>query len=69
MEGIGKGIGQAILLLCLSAAIIAASIVGCVIWVLDDDSIRSHHPLTPRLELIIDSGRVDTMYVYKAERK
>jgi hypothetical protein len=32
-------------------------------------TIRTHHRLTPRMELIIDSGRVDTMYVYKAEGK
>jgi len=30
---------------------------------------NTHHRLTPRLELIIDSGRVDTMYVYKVEGK
>ena len=69
MEGIGKGLGQAILVFCLLSAILAAAIVGGIVWFLDDDSIRSHHPLTPRLELVIDSGRVDTMYVYKVERK
>jgi len=30
----------------------------------EHQTIRSHHRLTPRLELVIDSGRVDTMYVY-----
>jgi len=31
-------------------------------------TIRTPHRLTPRLELIIDSGRVDTVFIYKAER-
>jgi hypothetical protein len=60
-----------ILLLCF---IVFMTICGYA-FVLNTDittpptTIRSRHPLTPRLELIIDSGRVDTIFIYKAERK
>jgi len=40
-----------------------------VFFIKQPTTIRTHHRLTPRLELIIDSGRVDTMYVYKVELK
>ena len=29
------------------------------------EGIHSRHRITPRLELVIDSGRVDTVFVYK----
>jgi hypothetical protein len=60
-----------ILLLCF----IVFMIICGYAFVLNTDmttpptTIRTHHRLTPRLELVIDSGRVDTIYVYKVERK
>lgn len=33
----------------------------------EERGIRSRHRLTPRLELVIDSGRVDTVFVYKLQ--
>jgi hypothetical protein len=69
MEGIGKGLATVFIWACIICGILGIAIATTVYKLLDDDSIRTHHRLTPRLELVIDSGRVDTMYVYKVEKK
>jgi len=51
-------------------AIVMLLLIGIIIGLNIPESespptIRSRHRLTPRLELVIDSGRVDTVFVYK----
>jgi hypothetical protein len=51
--------------------VVALFLIGLVVEFGDkcDGTIRTHHRITPRMELIIDSGRVDTAFIYKAEGK
>jgi len=52
-------------------ALVWGFIMGSFTLILTTPSttIRTHHRLTPRMELVIDSGRVDTIFIYKAEGK
>jgi|TARA_B110000908_G_C10154644_1_gene403034 hypothetical protein len=65
MEGIGKGVISAIVLLCI---ICVVSIWGgweLIDIVFIDDTIRSRELITPELELTIKDNVVDTFYVYR----
>ena len=66
MDSIGKGLGE--VFGCLITITIAA-IIGCIAFVcyyfFSDDSIKSEHPIKPKIELVIKDNKVDTLYVYR----
>jgi hypothetical protein len=69
MGPVGEGFGTALIIMIIICGGLFYGLFRGLEWLVTDDSIRSNHRLTPQLELIIDSGRVDTMFVYKQEGK
>ena len=67
MEGIGKGIGFVMILLCVVSVLIFWGGYELVDWIFVDDSIRSSEPITPAIELIIRDNTADTIYVYSKQ--
>jgi hypothetical protein len=65
MEGIGKGLGTAIVFLCVLCVCIFWGGYELVDWVFIDDAIKTTEPIIPELEIIVKDNVVDTLYVYR----
>lgn len=63
MEGIGKGLGEALLFVVVAVA----AIVAVISWVFWDNSeeIESKTLIVPEIRLETDGKKIDTIYVYK----
>lgn len=64
MEGIGDGLGGAIIACCLVSILAFWGVYELVDWLFVFDGIKSPVLLTPEIELVIKDGVVDTLYVY-----
>ena len=70
MDGVGRGLGQAIFTIAIGAFVIGASIIGGISWIMSDgDEIESYEstlkPVEWRLE--VNDKKIDTIYIYKVE--
>lgn len=65
MEGIGQGIGAAIITLCIICVLIFWAGYELVDWIFISEDIRVEQPIKPEIELIIKDNKVDTIYVYR----
>jgi hypothetical protein len=65
MEGIGEGLGTAIVFLCIVCVIVFWGGYELVDWVFIDDAIKTTEPIIPELEIIVKDNVVDTLYVYR----
>lgn len=69
MEGIGKGLGEALIFVALCAAVL----FGGGTWIAskmfyDKDHIESDTLIVPEIRLTINANQVDTIYVYKRKK-
>ena len=65
MEGIGKGLGTTIVLLCVFCVLVFWGGYELVDWLFIDDAIRTTEIIEPEIELVVKENVVDTVYVYR----
>lgn len=65
MEGIGKGLGTVIVVLCIFCVVVFWGGWELIDWLFIDDVIRTTEPITPEIELVVKDNVVDTVYVYR----
>ena len=65
MEGIGKGLGTAIAVLCVCCVLVFWGGYKLVDWLFIDDAIRTTELIEPEIELVVKNNVVDTVYVYR----
>ena len=65
MEGIGKGLGTAIVVLCVCCVLVFWGGYELVDWLFIDDAIRTTELIEPEIELVVKDNVVDTVYVYR----
>ena len=66
MDGLGNALGQAFGCLITIIVVLGIGLLGFAGYsFFKDDSIKSKHPIKPRLELVIENNKVDTLYVYE----
>ena len=69
MEGIGKaigkGLGTAVVFLCIICVAVLWGGWELIDWLFIDDAIRTSQPITPVIELTVKDNVVDTVYVYR----
>ena len=65
MNGIGEGLIQAIVLLCIGCVVLFWGGWELIDWLFIDDAIKTTKPIIPEIELIVNDNIVDTLYIYR----
>jgi hypothetical protein len=63
MGGVGDGIGEAFVALFILGMLIVG-LIWSAVSIFSKDEIRSTIQIKPRIELVINDNKVDTVYVY-----
>lgn len=65
MEGIGKGLGEVMIMMCIITLGIFWGGWELIDWLFIDDAIKTKTLIVPEIEITVKDNVIDTLYIYR----
>jgi hypothetical protein len=65
MEGIGKGLGEVMITMCIVTLAVFWGGWELIDWLFIDDAIKTKTLIVPEIEITVKDNVIDTLYIYR----